>query len=230
VAEVQLPVHVAHVSERAFYKCIERREGWRSWLARFRELPVRKAWEFGHALLRRNIDTPRPILCIESTQSQPRRSYLLTEAIPQTRTATDFLERDWQGLSQAEQCRWLQAHIRRMAWQMRRLHESAFDHRDLKFSNLLVATNLNDPRIWFLDLDGMRVWQHLPQQRMVQNLARINVSAQSHALGSRSDRVRFLKWYLGPKQAHEWKLWWRRIDATSARKMALNIRRGRPIH
>jgi tRNA A-37 threonylcarbamoyl transferase component Bud32 len=230
VAEVQLPDELAHVAKRAFYKCIESREGWRSWLARVRELPVRKAWEFGHALLRRNIDTPKPILCLERTPSQPGRSYLLTEAIPQTRSAADFLGRDWLGLSQVEQRCWLLARARRLAWQMRRLHESAFDHRDLKFANLLVSTELEDPRIWFLDLDGMRVWRHLPQQRMVQNLARIQVSAQSHALGTRSDRVRFLKWYLGPERAHQWKDWWRRIDSTSVRKLARNNRRGRPIH
>ena len=62
-------------------------------------------------------------------------------------------------------------------WQMRRLHDAGFDHRDLKFANLLVAADPTDPRIWFLDLDGVRVWRRLPARRAVQNLARINVSA-----------------------------------------------------
>ncbi|HEY3965604.1 MAG TPA: lipopolysaccharide kinase InaA family protein [Planctomycetaceae bacterium] len=230
IAEVKLSDDLVAPHGTAFFKSVERPGLWQNWLARFRDSPVRKAWEYGHALLRRQIDTPRPILCIERGNSQPRRSYLLTEAVPGTTTATEFLARDWLGLSPETRGRWLRTHSRRLAFQVRRLHESGFDHRDLKFSNLLVSHDLDDPRIWFLDLDGMRAWRRIPEQRSIQNLARINVSAQVHALDSKSERVRFLKWYLGAERSHTWKSWWRRIAETSARKLATNKRRGRAVH
>ena len=230
IAEVRLADDLVAPHGTAFFKSVERPGLWRNWLARFRDSPVRKAWEFGHALLRRQIDTPRPILCIERGKSQPRRSYLLTEAVPETTTATEFLARDWPGLSAEARGRWLHTHARRLAVQMRRLHDSGFDHRDLKFSNLLVSSDLDNPRIWFLDLDGMRAWRRIPEQRSIQNLARINVSAQAHSLGSKSDRVRFLKWYLGAQRAHTWKSWWRKIGESSSRKLATNKRRGRAVH
>lgn len=230
IAEVELPDELAAFRGKAFFKCIERFGLWRNWLAQFRDSPVRKAWEYGHALLRRQIDTPRPILCVEQCPTQPRRSYLLTEAVPETTTASEFLDRDWPGMPPEVQIRWLRCHGRRLADQMRRLHDSGFDHRDLKFSNLLVSFGEEDPRIWFLDLDGMRTWRHLPEQRAVQNLARINVSTTAHALGSKSDRLRFLKCYLGQQRARDWKSWWRRIEETSLRKLDMNNRRGRAIH
>jgi tRNA A-37 threonylcarbamoyl transferase component Bud32 len=230
VAEISIPASAGIFFGRAFYKCIERVGLWRNWFAPFRMSPVRKAWEFGHALLRRQIDTPKPILCVEKSQAHPRRSYLLTEAVPNTITAVEFLEKFWPQLSTSQQCEWMLSHARRLAEQMRRLHDSGFDHRDLKFSNLLVSVATDDPRIWFLDLDGMRCWRHLPEQRIVQNLARIGISAQVHGLGTKSDRVRFLKWYLGRHRAADWQSWWRRIEESSARKLALNQKRGRAIH
>ena len=100
--------------------------------------------------------------------------------------------------------------MRQLARQVRRLHDAGFDHRDLKFANLLVAADPADARIWFLDLDGVRVWRSLPRRRAVQNLARINVSSLVVDLVSDSDRLRFLKWYLGDRFRSEWKWWWRR--------------------
>ncbi|MBS0263169.1 MAG: hypothetical protein JSS02_14590 [Planctomycetes bacterium] len=230
VAEIQVPAAAGPSLGRAFYKCIERVGLWRNWLSPFRDAPVRKAWEFGHALLRRQIDTPRPLVCVEKCEEQPRRSYLLTEAVPATLTAADFLRQTWPTLSPVEQRQWVTVHSRRLAVQMRRLHDAGFDHRDLKFSNLLVSEVTDDARVWFLDLDGMRRWKRLPDQRMVQNLARISISARAHGLGSLADRVRFLKWYLGAHRAADWKTWWHRITETSARKLALNQKRGRAIH
>ncbi|MBI3866883.1 MAG: hypothetical protein HY290_33805 [Planctomycetia bacterium] len=229
VAEVAMHDRLVAPHGTAFFKCIQRPGLWRRWLDRFRDSPVRKAWEFGHALLRRQIETPRPIACVERLAAQPRRYYLLTEAIPETATLADFLAQTWPGLSASDRNLWLAARARRLAVQVRRLHDSGFDHRDLKFSNLLVSSRLDDSRVWFLDLDGMRFWRQLPEPRSIQNLARVSVSARVHRVGSHADRLRFLKWYLGPASARDWKSWWRRIAESSDRKLATNERRGRAI-
>lgn len=229
VAEIRLPESASAPAFAAFLKCIEERGAWRRCLAHFRNSPVRRCWEVGHAFLRRGIDTPRPILFVERLEADSRKLYLLTEAIPASRTAAEFFAKSWPTLSDHERSAWLEAHLARLARQLRRMHDAGFDHRDLKFSNLLVAGDLTDPRIWFLDLDGVRCWRKLPANRAAQNLARIEVSAGAHGVGTRADRVRFLRRYLGEKFAEEWKWWWRRIEKVSKTKIAGNIRRKRPI-
>ena len=177
VAEVRLPEDSAAPSPSAFLKCIERPGLWRRWLAPFRLSPVRRCWELGHALLRRGIDTPRPILLVERPGNTSRKDYLLTEAVQGAIGVSEFFAGRWTGLNSHERRDWLERHLARFARQMRRLHDAGFDHRDLKFANLLVACDLADPRVWLLDLDGVRVWRRLPARRAVQNLARIPMSA-----------------------------------------------------
>jgi len=92
-----------------------------------------------------------------------------------------------------------------------------------------VSQDPADPRIWFLDLDGVRVWRRLPARRAVQNLARINVSALVAGLLANTDQLRFLKWYLGAHFETEWKKWWRRIAQLSQSKISENRRRGRTL-
>ncbi len=229
VAEVRLPKSANAPATGAFLKCIEERGIWRRWLARFRHSPVRHGWEIGHVLLRRGIDTPRPLLFVERPEADSRNLYLLTEAIPGSLSAAEFFAKCWPGLSRCKRSEWLGLHLARLARQLRRMHDAGFDHRDLKFSNLVVAGDLADPRIWFLDLDGVGVWRRLPARRATQNLARINVSARVNNVAGSTDRLRFLRWYLGDKFGGEWKWWWRRITRVSKAKIADNLRRKRPL-
>ena len=234
VAQIKFSDELAAPGGIAFFKCIEQRGLVQDWLARFRDSPVRKAWEFGHALLRRQVDTPRPILFVERRELNSRKCYLLTEAVPDTVNLSEFVQRFWPEMSQLARQTWLEARSRRLAWQMRCLHDSGFEHRDLKFPNLLVSTRTDDARVWLLDLDGMRAWRRLPEARAAQNLARINVSAQAHGIATRSDRLRFLKWYLAGQSSDchsssDWKTWWRRVVQISDRKLENNKRRGRIV-
>lgn len=229
VAEVRLPPVSGTRSPSGFIKCIARPGLWRRWLRRFRCSPVRHAWEMGHALLRRGIDAPRPILFVERPSEGFWKDYLLTEAVPGAVGALEFFNARWPGLSASERRDWLDIHLPRFARQVCRLHDSGFDHRDLKFANLLVSGNLRDPRVWLLDLDGVRVWRRLPAARAVQNLARINVSADVCGRFSRSDRLRFLREYLAGKFVGQWKWWWRRISRVVDGKVSGNRRRGRAL-
>ena len=229
VAEVRLPTLSASASATAFLKCIEHHRRRRRWLTPFRLSPVRRSWELGHALLRRGIDTPRPLLFVERGALTPRRDYLLTESVPGSIGLAEFFDDRWPAMNSGQQREWLHSHLGRLARQMRRLHDSGFDHRDLKFSNILVARDPADPRIWFLDLEDVRVWRRLPARRAAQNLARINVSALLNKLPDNADRLRFLKWYLAEAFRGEWKWWWRRIAQLSQAKISGNLRRGRAL-
>jgi tRNA A-37 threonylcarbamoyl transferase component Bud32 len=229
VAEIELPAAASALCHAGFLKCIEPTRTWRRWLASFRMSPVRRSWELGHSLLRRGIDTPKPILFIERQIPQTERYYLLTEAIPESFGVAEFFQTLWPGMDAAARCDWLRMHLRRLALQLRRLHDAGFDHRDLKFANLLVARDPADPRVWLLDLEGVRIWRPLPARRATQNLARINVSALVAGIGPQTERLRFLKWYLGARFAADWKGWWRRIARLSREKISDNRRRGRNL-
>jgi tRNA A-37 threonylcarbamoyl transferase component Bud32 len=229
VAEIRLPESASAPCGAGFLKCIEPSHTWRRWLAPFRKSPVRRSWEMGHALLRRGIDTPKPILFIERPVPQSAGYYLLTEAIPESLSVTEFFETLWPDMTAAGQRNWMTVHLRRLALQTRRLHDTGFDHRDLKFANLLVARDAADPRVWLLDLEGVRVWRRLPARRAIQNLARINVSALVAGIGATTERLRFLKWYLGGSFAADWKRWWRQIARLSHEKVAHNHRRQRTL-
>ncbi|HTI50949.1 MAG TPA: lipopolysaccharide kinase InaA family protein, partial [Planctomycetaceae bacterium] len=129
-------------SVHAYWKCITE-QGWKTFLlAGLRFSPVRRAWETGHALLRRGIDTPKPLLYVEQAESGVRRGYLLTAAVENSTTAQEFFHTQWPPLEGVGQSAWLARHARKLAQQLRGLHDAGFDHRDLKFPNLLVA---NDP-------------------------------------------------------------------------------------
>ena len=106
------------------------------WLLRVRWSPVRRAWELGHALLRRGISTPRPLACVDSSAGLGGMGYLVTEALPATQTARELVAAR-AGQPGGAQALWPWG--RRLAKQLRRLHACHFDHRDLKLANVLVA-------------------------------------------------------------------------------------------
>lgn len=228
VAEVALSSPAGPV--RGFWKCIEENSMFCRIRGLFRESVVRHAWETGHAFLRRGIDTPKPLVLVENRSGSTHRQYLLTEAIANSVTVFEYLAGIHLQLSAAEQRRRTLAIAQRLAHQLRRLHDCRYDHRDLKFGNILVSTDIDQPaRTWLLDLDAVKQWPRLPVQRAVQNLSRINVSSLQGAAIDNVLRLRFLRWYLGDRFSAEWKWWWRSIARRSRQKQQQNKSRGRPL-
>lgn len=226
VAEVEL--FGPEEGRRAYWKCVEARTGWRRLLATWRMSSVRRAWEIGHALLRRGIDTPRPLLFVEQAGAAGR-SYLLTEAVTDSVGVGEFFEKTWTTLEPDRRSEWIAGRGKSLARQLRRMHDNGFDHRDLKFSNMLASTVAADSRIWLLDLDAVREWRSLPRQRAIQNLSRLNVSTLQIPGIRHTDRLRFLREYLGANAGHQWKEWWRALTQSSQKKIARNARRARPL-
>ena len=110
--------------------------------------------------------------------------------------------------------------IRRVADEMRRLHEAGIYHADLTLKNILVAGT----SVYILDLDKARLPGRREPVLDVDNLSRLNRSVEKLFGGrgpvTRTDKLRFLRRYLGTRDglrefsercgAGMWKhrLWW----------------------
>lgn len=202
----------------------------RDWFGRSR---VRHAWLTGHALLRNGIATPEPLLFVDGGLNKGSRQYLLTAAIENAATISQSLRALWPELTPAKRRAWMRHATCRLAEQIHRLHLCGYDHRDLKFDNILVSdaavTNNSLAQTWILDLDAVRHWPWLPQARAIQNLSRLNVSSLVWPMFRNTDRLRFLKHYLGESFDAKWKAWWRAIAGRSLQKQRQNRRRGRVL-
>ena len=110
--------------------------------------------------------------------------------------------------------------LRRVADEMRRLHEAGIYHSDLTLKNILVS----GPSVYILDLDKARLPGRREPALDVANLSRLNRSVEKLFGGrgpiTRTDKLRFLRRYLGTRDglrefslrcgAGMWKhrLWW----------------------
>jgi hypothetical protein len=151
-------------------------------------------------------------------------------------------------LTPAQRCTRLRHLIAETARVVRRMHERNVSHRDLKVMNLLVSpadwtlgyrglreTGTFAPsgkeRVWLIDLVGARGHGKLGRARRAQNLARLNTSFAVLPGLSRSDRLRFLRDYLGwgLHGREGWKDWWKEIDELTRAKLARQHRVGRVL-
>lgn len=215
--------------QQTYWKCLTLR-GIKARLSHlFRQTPVRRAWENGHALLRREIATPKPLLYVEATEGWKTRQYLLTESIPDSTTLYDFGQNQLREMPLWEQRQWIERYATQLAVELRRLHAYGFEHRDLKSKNILISNRVEDGRIWFLDLEGVRRWPRIPHARLIQNLSRLHVSSLYLPQITASDRLRFLRRYLGSNFSQSWKATWRKIEQRSRRKIDRNRKTGRPL-
>jgi serine/threonine protein kinase len=125
------------------------------------------------------------------------------------------------------------------------MHEAGFAHRDLKAPNVLVAPAGPHARPVLVDLDGLRQPGRVSPRRRVRDLMRLAVSLEEWGLARATDRLRFLRAYLGRRgapqpitirsrrrgrtgPARRLRRWWRAVGRVAERKRrALRRRYGR---
>ena len=147
------------------------------------------AFRKGHAMLIRGIATARPAAAADLRGGPGRRqTVLLTEPVD-GRTLPDWL-RGGPPPSERRRVTW------RLARAIRRLHDAGFWHRDLKAPNVLV-TPPPGSRPVLVDLDGLGDGWHVSNGRRARDLMRLSVSLDEWGLARRTDRLRFLRAYLG---------------------------------
>ena len=198
------------------------------------------AFRKGHALLTRGVATARPVAAVDlRRRGRVKDTLLVTEPVAGAKLS------DWlRGDPPARQRRQL---ARKLARMIRRMHDAGFSHRDLKAPNILVVSGGTcGPRPVLIDLDGVKRGFGVPARRRMKDLMRLAVSLDEWGVGRRTDRLRFLRAYLGRRgcpeaitilgrrrgdrrAARRLRRWWRRIARAGARKMAALRRKHQAI-
>jgi tRNA A-37 threonylcarbamoyl transferase component Bud32 len=176
-----------------------------------RPSPALRSWVNGHALRDRWLPTPRPLLVLHRYRhGLPAEGYLLAERVPDARPLTPE-----------------PGALNAFARVLRAMHDRGVSHRDLKAPNVLGSHG--EPTL--IDLVGVRIGRPVPFHQRCRELARLNASFLTSSAVTRSTRLRFLRTYLaaGPTLGPDWKTWWRTISRATARKVAKNLKSGRPL-
>ena len=197
----------------------------RNWFKRlwylFRPSRPVQTFKLGHALLNREIPTARPLAALE------RRvcglvvdGLVITEAIPDAEDLDTMLRMKLVHESSGRQRCVKDQLIGELIRLYTGMHKRGCFHRDMKAPNLLVqwSPDRDDPpRITLIDLDGMRIGREVSASQRLRMIMRLNVSLDACRVLTLSDRVRFLKGYLG-RHRYNWKTVWQQIDRASLRK------------
>jgi tRNA A-37 threonylcarbamoyl transferase component Bud32 len=177
---VELEVSTVSGSVRGAFKRCRAKTWWKRSLSLLGRDRAMRGWRLGHALLARGIATARPLAVVTQRGWMPRDGYLVTQWLP---NATDLHQSLWQLEKLPANAR--QVHVEKLAHRLGellgRMHAWGVAHRDLKGCNLLVQSRgEQEPRVYLLDLDGVRIQRHVGMQQRSRNLARLAISAQMH--------------------------------------------------
>ncbi len=173
---------------------------------------ARGAWEMGHALVRRKLPAAVPLLFVETPAGRP--DYFITEEIAGAVTLKRGAWELKQTLPPTKFEDWISDVAVAVARNLQSLHEHGFHYSDITLSSLLVATE-GPLRLWFASLEKLRQHTGVSPRDVQKTFAQLGASLPGELGISRSARLRFLRSYLGPRFAAEWKSYWRNIAGLS---------------
>ena len=185
----------------------------------FRPSSAMRSWINGHSLLDRGVATARPLLLLEQ-----RQRGVTGEAV----LAFEFLAGAAElkpALLQAVEVQRSEM-IGKLARLLRRMHHVGVSHRDLKASNILV-NSAQEPVL--IDLVGVTLDTRVSVAIRQRDLSRLAGSFVDRGDIRRSQRLCFLRSYLGPSHWEGWKVWWKQIVLLLDRKRKKNVVSGRPL-
>ena len=226
IVQAELPVHAGPV--HLAYARYRYRNGWKAFWGRFRRGRALRGWCSGHALLQREIATPRPIVVAHVHQPTNRpQSYLATEWIE---GAENLHLYGWRLAAQTPKDRLRRAALaaESLGELIGRMHAWQIAHGDLKAGNLLIVDREAKPQSYLIDAEDVRIARRLNSGQRVRDLARLATSLQAHPWVTLTILRRFLRAYVRqhPPKTLDWKQLWRDVSRRSRR----TIRRKRRLH
>ncbi|MCD6352837.1 MAG: hypothetical protein J7M06_01325 [Proteobacteria bacterium] len=193
------------------YKAI----GWSSKVkAMFRISRAKRAWVNAHNLLMRGISTPAPVAYGEKKRwGMVWESFFITEKVSESQASDLFLK------SPSKKSSLKKNFLVNLARLVRWMHQTNICHGDLKASNILVASDGKNPRIFLVDMDGVKIRPTIGIKDIARDLSRMR-AAFSDIL-SQSELEYFLRIYGKDNrffQTHEKKIM-KKVHKLTAKKI-----------
>jgi len=182
-------------------------------LGRFRRSRALVAWQRGHALLARGIETPRPL-----AMSEPRGRWFARDSYLATQRIAGAVELHEYARQLASKTTLLRAQrIRQLAQSvgalMGRMHAAGLSLRHLNVDRLLVVERPEGVDVSVADVGGLPFRRRDSRTIRSRDLARLTTATNALHWLSRTARARLLKSYLAqfPLESRDWKRAWRQI-------------------
>lgn len=169
---------------------------------------ARQGWEMGHALVRRRLPAPRPLLFVETQKNQ--WDYLAIEPIPQAISLNQWLKEP-RSAAPSGKPMGFQSVLNAIAVQLRRLHDHRFDQPELNPHALLIQQDKSSAKVWFTSLETLQHVHHVDRSRVRHALANFLGSVQMTLRVGFTDCLRFLRAYLQADFRRDWKSYWQGI-------------------
>jgi hypothetical protein len=171
----------------------------------FRVSRAKRAWIASNSCVMRGLSVAEPVVYLERRRGRfLLESYLVSNTVEGQNLTEITAQR---GRQFSEKRDWIDD----LAQFLARMHGRQVANRDLKGANVVVSrTRSGRYDIFMVDFDGVEIGPVSWRVR-VKNLTRLAREFRGSAAITRTDRLRFLRTYLGPRFADRWKRCWRGI-------------------
>jgi tRNA A-37 threonylcarbamoyl transferase component Bud32 len=175
----------------------------------FRSSRARRAWFAANSMRLRGVPGSLPVAYLERRRFRILlESYLITRAVNGKRIS-EMLDKSVVSNAYLRTKRSL---IQDLACWLGKMHLSGVSHRDLKDTNIVVQKREPGKYNFFIvDFDGVR-FGYVSWRRRIKNISRLTRAFQHYPAVTQTDRLRFLKAYLGIRERNRWKKIWRQAE------------------
>jgi hypothetical protein len=203
--------------------------GWRDFVLGWEWSRTRKAWEMGHALIRRRIGTVRPLLYLRCRTVSCVREFLVTEPSDGMVTLSVFLAHRLPGMTSTDREAWIERLSRRLASLLNQLRQFSLVHGQLSAANILVGVEPNDGRVQISGVQDISRKRRIRSLDIARELSQFAASLPAIPEIRSVHRARFLKSYLGNHSAADARRLWKAIQAELNTSDRHNSRKYRPM-
>ncbi len=187
--------------------------GWRDFVFGWERSRTRKAWEMGHALIRRRIATARPLLYLRCRTVSCVREFLVTEPSDGMVTLSVFLVHRLPGMTSLDREDWIDRFTRRLAGLLNQLRQFSLVHGQLSAANILVGVEPNDGRVQIGGVQHISRKRRIGPREIASDLSQFAASLQAIPEIRSVHYMQFLKSYLGNHSAADLRRLWKAIQA-----------------
>ena len=154
-----------------------------------RRSPATREWIALRRAMRLGLPVPTPVAVGWRNSVVIRESFLVTEALENTRSLGSYLYGEGKPAVVLRR-----RVVREAALVLRRMHHAGIAHQDLHLDNLIVRSDDAGPTVHLIDFQRVAFYRSLNAKLRMLNLATLHGGCME---ATRSERLRFLKVYLG---------------------------------